>query len=171
MTPNQKINFPIVIITFIVILCVSFHYVQRNDMAQVASISVQRPLTDCNKAEKLVHEEEKAAELFKPKIVYYNRVGKCGSRSLLSAISKSSKDVRIDKSLCCYKKVFCEGKINLSFGHPIPSKGNVNFVSETPLYTKFDEKELQNNVTSQDLPLFYTRHIYFTNFTERYLYY
>ena len=93
MTPNQKINFPIVIITFIVILCVSFHYVQRNDMAQVASISVQRPLTDCNKAEKLVHEEEKAAELFKPKIVFYNRVGKCGSRSLLSAISKSSKDV------------------------------------------------------------------------------
>ena len=43
-------------------------------------------------------------EEFKPLIIYYNRVGKCGSRSLLSVISGISK------------------------------KNGFDFVSETPLY-------------------------------------
>ena len=135
MLSSQKINFSTFFAAFTVILVVVFYYVQRKDLAQWGSLlAEERNLTMQEVI--LLQEEIKAPEIFKPKIVYYNRVGKCGSRSLLSVISKSA-------------------------------GGTVNFVSEPPLYTKFDEKELQNNVTNEDYPLFYTRHIYFTNFSER----
>ena len=63
---------------------------------------------------------------FKPLIIYYNRVGKCGSRSLLTVIKETS------------------------------ILNNFEFISEMPLYTRFEERDLIKNVTQYQVPLFYT---------------
>ena len=63
---------------------------------------------------------------FKPLIIYYNRVGKCGSRSLLTVIKETA--------------------VLNSF----------KFISETPVYTRFEEWDLIKNVTQYQVPLFYT---------------
>lgn len=63
-----------------------------------------------------------------PRLIYYNRVGKCGSRSLLTVVKEAA------------------------------GENGVHFVSEMPLYTIFDETELVKNVTQQltTMPVFYT---------------
>ena len=102
MVSSQKINFRLIFAILALILFGSvFHHVQRRDLVTVDSISVERAM-DCssdNDGQQKVIDEEKDPELFKPKIIYYNRVGKCGSRSLLSAISKTSKGVHVQRSV------------------------------------------------------------------------
>ena len=122
MTSSQKINFPVIFAVLTLILFASvLHHVQTRDFAMMDSVSVERTI-ECNErhdqekniddqeAQEVteVIDEEKGPEIFKPKIVYYNRVGKCGSRSLLSAISKTSEGVRIERSFGLHNS-----------GHPI----------------------------------------------------
>ena len=108
----DKMNTPLALAVFLSILCIiEYFFLERN----------------CNPlaAEKPPMVVQKEPD-FKPLIIYYNRVGKCGSRSLINVINETA------------------------------TENGFNFVSEDPYFTKFEENELISNVTTLPVPLFFT---------------
>lgn len=103
----KNMNLSLILSTLLVVLCFAlFLFSQRKRATDVATLKNDE---------------------FKPRLIYYNRVGKCGSRSLLTVVKEAA------------------------------IENGFRFVSEMPLYTRFDETELVKNVSQlTTMPVFYT---------------
>ena len=86
MTSSKKPELLLLFATLIVISGAALLFVQKKELYSFSALVGRNYSIEVDPAT----EYSNSASVFKPKVVYYNRVGKCGSRSLLSVIKESS---------------------------------------------------------------------------------